>query len=48
VSGVLRALFPGQMYDLPVEVVKGNDWLEPVEKQAEREPEEAKARGKRG
>lgn len=26
-----KALFPGQVYDLPDEVVKEADWLEPVD-----------------
>ena len=32
VHDALRALFPGQVYDLPEEVVAANDWLEPVTK----------------
>jgi len=38
---VARALFPGQVYELPEEVAAEHDWLEPVE------APRARRRGKR-
>lgn len=32
VHNAIRALFPGQVYDLPADVVAATDWLEPVTK----------------
>ncbi|MEK9735904.1 MAG: hypothetical protein VW239_01110 [Candidatus Nanopelagicales bacterium] len=54
VDGHTRALFPGQVYDLPRDVVEGVAWLEPVEAKAihnapmdkaVRGPERTKRRG---
>lgn len=36
--GVMKALFPGQVYDLPEEAISGQDWLEPVDRPRPAEP----------
>ena len=33
VGGHVKALFRGQFYDLPEDVVNANDWLEPAEQE---------------
>lgn len=53
VGGQVKALFTGQIYDLPADVVEANDWLRPVEAKAPGGPSYDKAvdgptRSKRG
>lgn len=47
VNGTVKALFQGQIYDLPEQLVSGVDWLEPVVKAVEGPPSDKAVRPQR-
>lgn len=45
VAGAVQALFPGQLYDLPDEIVRSCDWLEAVSKAVSEPPQDKAVAG---